>query len=136
MQGFVFRKLADRSGEKAPDESWPMLGIRVEGEAPTEARIPTSTVERAAGEGWMTLEGERIVRRPAGPAGDRWRSTHTFTHLNALTIHTVDGDLRYKVTHQPDKYAAEGDDRTPVTGELYTAGATRVDWFYELELER
>jgi hypothetical protein len=84
-----------------------------------------------------------------------------FHHYSALVLHLVDDDgagydLRYRVTHQPDKYAdnstpgeatddrpqadriASGnthDDDTPVTDELYAAGQTRVDHFYDLELE-
>ena len=157
MQTMTIRKLADRSGGERvvmfdpetgakklvnPDtsgedhEPWPLAGISIVGETPTECQVPTSWVENGAAEGWLTLEGERIVRRPGGPADDRWRVVHKFAHLDRVVLHTVDGDLSYRVTHQPDKYAAEGGDETPVTGELYAAGATRVDWFYVLELER
>lgn len=136
MQTMTIRKLADRTGEREPGAPWPLAGISVVGDVPTECQVPTSWVENGAAEGWLTLEGERTVRRPGGPIDDRWRVVHKFTHLDRITLHTVDGDLSYRVTHQPDKYAAEGDDETPVTGELYAAGATRVDWFYVLELER
>jgi len=93
------------------------------------------------------------VIRPAGAPGAKNVPTinapapHVFSHYTYLTFHMVDGDYRYKVVHQPDKYADysvathpdqveafEGDDTTPVTDEVYDAGATRVDWFYGLEL--
>ena len=57
--------------------------------------------------------------------------THTFRHYEAMTV----CGTRYKVTHQPDKYADPGDDDTPVTDEVYGSGQTRVDHFYGLKRE-
>jgi hypothetical protein len=51
-----------------------------------------------------------------------------------VVFHFLDGDVRYEVTHQPDKYADPGDDETPVTEKVYKAGKTRVDHFYGLKL--
>ena len=114
--------------------AWPLAGVRVEGGPPAETSVGTSYVAEAIREGWIVGEGERVVHRPGGPDGNRWAKTHTFVHYDALTLRTLDGDVRYRVTHQPDKYADPGDDDTPVTDEAYAAGATRVDHFYGLAL--
>ena len=73
----------------------------------------------------------------------------TFVQAQAIVFHTLDGDVRYRVTHNPDKYAddstvgernmpnddnSHGDD-TPVTDEMYASGQTRVDHFYDLVRE-
>ncbi len=113
---------------------WPLAGVRLEGAAPAETSAGTSWVAEAIREGWLVGEGERVVHRPGGPDGNRWAKTHTFVHYDALVLRTLDGDVRYRVTHQPDKYADPGDDDTPVTDEAYAAGATRVDHFYGLAL--
>lgn len=117
-------------------ESWPLAGIQVV-DAPDECTVGARWVTRGVAEGWIELEGARLVTRPAGPAHDPTASTHQFVHADALVIHSVDGDVRYRVTHQPDKYAdhEEADDETPVTSEAYAAGGTRVDHFYGLERE-
>jgi hypothetical protein len=147
MPGLRVRLLADRSGGEparsanlpgAPPGTWPLAGVRVEGEPPASCRIPTSWVARGIAAGWLTGEGHQVVTRPSGPAPDPWRPDklpHIFHHYSALVLHIIDGDLRYRVTHQPDKYAADGADTTPVTDAMYAAGATRVDHFYGVELE-
>lgn len=148
------RKLADRSvGARVPGvhpvtgdatlinpqtnaaERWPLVGVQLIGEPRAAGNLPTSWVNRAKAEGWLSLVNARPVHRPGGPAGNEWAVTHTFLHADAIVLHTVDGDVRYKVLHQPDKYAADGDDDTLVTGEVYAAGATRVDWFYGVKRE-
>lgn len=119
-------------------EPWPLAGIRVEGvngdPCPAVIGVGTTVVDTGRAEGWIDVEGEQVVHRPGGPAEDRWRVTHTFRHYDTLIFKTADGDLRYRVTHQPDKYAVD-DDETPVTDEVYADGGTRVDWFYRAELE-
>lgn len=131
-------------------EPWPLAGIVLE-DAPERTRLATRLAVELAGLGVLTLEGQRAVVRPAGPTQDQLISTHTgqphvFVHADALVFHTLDGDVRYRVTHQPDKYAdgqaandgpidGDYDDDTPVTVDLYAAGATRVDHFYGLEKE-
>lgn len=116
-------------------EPWPLLGLAIEGDAPRVCRVPTSFVVRGQGEGWLELENARMEFRPGGPPEDPYRVTHAFTHADALVLKCVDGDVRYSITHQPDKYADEGTDKTPVTDLVYAAGDTRVDWFYDLKLE-
>lgn len=105
-------------------EPWPLAGIAVEGDVLKHVRVSTSYVTNAAREGWMTVEGGSVEHAPGGPEGDPWRVTHTFEHADAIVLHTVDGDLRYRVVHQPGKY----DDPAEPSGK-------RVDWFFDLELE-
>jgi hypothetical protein len=147
------RKLADTSagtrvnrydqitGEKVlvnPDtgavEPWPLAGVEIVGEVPEQTSVPTGWVAKAKAEGWVTVEGETVVHRPGGSPDNLWGTTHTFLHADSITIHTVDGDVKYNVVHQPDKYVEDGSDDDEVTDEIYQAGETRVDWFYGLEL--
>ena len=139
--GLVVRVLADKTrpqydpntGERLP---WPVAGLRLETDTPRLARVPTSWVDRGRSEGWISVEGATVAHRPSGPAANPWAGTpHTFQHYDVIILRTVDGDLRYRVTHQPDKYAEHGDDSTPVTDSMYAAGETRVDWFYDIDLE-
>ena len=137
--------LADRSDPAAlaadlpgaPAGQWPRAGVVIEGKPPKETRLSTTLVQKGIEEGWIVGENQRVVVRPAGPADNPWMvstvapTPHVFHHFDALVICGV----RYKVVHQPDKYAAEGDDSTTVTPAKYAAGATRVDHFYDLDLE-
>jgi hypothetical protein len=153
LEGFRFRKRADKSGGQAalyadlpgaPAGTWPSAGMEIVGDPPAKVRIPTSTVSKGLNEGWITGTLDKVVHRPGGPQSDLWAVTHTFKHYSTLTV----CGTRYRVTYQPDKYADysqatdaeaveafEGDDKTEVTTDIYDAGATRVDWFYDLELE-
>ena len=141
--------------ETGAPEPWPLLGVEIVGDAPERTHVPTGWVQKGAAEGWLVLENPQPVHRPGGPPEDLWRLTHTFVHADAIIIRTLDGDVRYKVTKQPDKYADDStvedggrkledglkftpntlDPDTEVTGDLYAAGQTRIDWFYELELD-
>jgi len=133
-RGLRVRKLADTMSGIGPP--WPLAGIAVVGDWPVTAVVPMDWGQRAAGEGWLTFENPRWVVRPSGPKDNPWVTLpHTLLHADALVLHTIDGDVRYRVVHQPDKYADPGGDDTPVTDEIYAAGATRVDWFYVAELE-
>ena len=141
-------------------EAWPLDGISFcepsgdTCEPPALTSISTHKAAEGLAEGWLTATGATPVVRPAGPTMDDWNSTtgdkagspHVFVHYDTLTFHTREGDFTYKVTHQPDKYAdhteatydadiGETDDDTPVTPDIYEAGATRVDHFYVLQLE-
>lgn len=143
--GLRIHRLADKSdGRGLP---WPLAGVRLL-EVPETVDVPTSVVETGLREGWIISEGGRIVNRPSRADRDDLSQPHTFVHYDRLTFRTVDGDIGYRVTHQPDKYADFGavtypgrveafdaDDETPVTAEIYAAGATRVDHFYGLVRE-
>lgn len=133
-QGLRLRKLADRTGEPDKNGTWPLAGVVIEGQPPKACRVSQSFVMQAKAEGWVEVEGEEIVHRPGGPANNEWAVTHTFVHASVIVFKTTDGDIRYRVSHQPDKYVEGGSDRDEVTPEIYAAGATRVDWFFDLEL--
>lgn len=130
------------------DHPWPLLGIRLANK-PAQTKVPITWVNRAMADGYVELNDTSLAHRPGGPPSNPWQSTHTFTHAKTLTIHTLDGDVVYKVVHQPDKYACsdkaasllpdgaevpEYDSETEVTPEIYNAGQTRVDHWYGLEL--
>lgn len=154
MRALTIRKIADRSsgtrvtrydpitGEKylanpetGQAEPWPLAGVQLV-DAPDEVRVSTTVIMDGRREGWVTLEGERVVHRPSGPAGDEHRTpAHTMMQADAVVFHTVDGDVRYRVTHNPDKYVDGDDDEAEVTPDIYEAGQTRVDWFFDLERE-
>jgi hypothetical protein len=109
-------------------EPWPLLGVRVEGDAPKHTVVSTTWVARGRAEGWLTFEGEQVVHRPGGPRENPWAVTHTFVHGKAIVLHTVDGDLRYRIVTNPDKWPADKD------GDLGFGGEVR--WTYELKLEK
>lgn len=141
-RGLVIRKLADTSqGERVrgfhplaggpalinPEtmnpEPWPLAGVSGI-TVPKVAKIPMKLVPQWELEGWAHPEGSRVVHAPGGPPEDPWRVTHTFVELDALTLDFVEGSVRYRVTHNPGKYA----DPSEISG-------TRVDWFYVMEKE-
>jgi hypothetical protein len=107
-----------KTGEPKP---WPLLGVVLE-HAPQSTIIPTTTVNRGRNEKWITLEGAEVKFEPGGPPEDPWRVTHTFEQGKFVVFHTVDGDIRYKIIHNPGKYIDEDE-----------PGRMRVDWFYLCE---
>lgn len=116
------------TGEVAP---WPLLGVSIlDDPLLPVVTIPTSTVETGVLEGWIRLEGETVEHRPGGPEGFPWKKTHTFIHAEAIVFLTLNGEITYRVVHQPDKYH-EGEPGTDAVGDP----AARVDWFYIAELE-
>lgn len=142
----TIRKLADKTaGERVarfdPDtgerllvnpetgepEPWPLAGIQVV-DAPKAADVNTSFVNAGVAEGWLTVEGEEIVHRPGGPPQEPWRVTHTFRHGTALVLHTVDGDVRYRIVDNPDKWPEQKNSRDEGFG-------GEVRWFYRVKLD-
>jgi len=107
----------------------PFLGIRVEGKPPKKTTLSTGFVAKGKHEGWIEVEGERAVHRSGGPVDNPWAAgtTHSFVHCDFIVIKTVDGDLRYRVTEQPDKWPDTKD------GEAGHGGD--VKWFYTVKLE-
>lgn len=123
MGVLVIRKLADRSqgtrvvrydpvtGEKFlfnPEtdraESWPLLGVDFDGEAPEECSVSTGYIANAVNEGWVVGEGQKLVHASGGPPEDEWARTHTFVNYSSLTFKTVSGDVKYEVVGQPGKH--------------------------------
>lgn len=125
-------KLVNPDTPGVDHEPWPLAGVQLE-VAPDECRLSTAFVERAIHEGWLTGIGENMVRRPAGPADNPTRAWHYFVHYDELVFHTLDGDVEYRVTRQPDKYIDSDDPNESMTDEAYRSGETRVDHFYTVE---
>lgn len=109
-----------------------------------------SAVERPSQADPIVLEDGTIAPSPIhlmskGMVGDP--VPHRFLHIDEITLATMNkGLLQFKVIHQPDKYADNSTisrgyiedpgtytNDTQVTLEMYEAGHTRVDNFYELE---
>lgn len=135
------KKLVNPATPGNEHEPWPLKGVRIANDGGPSAKCNVSQryVSTAVSEGWMTRVNERAVVRPAGRTQAHLESSqtgtpHVFIHADEIHIKTLDGDVKYRVIHQPDKYAATGGDKKKVTPEMYEAGETRVDWFYGLEL--
>lgn len=147
------RKLVNPATPGDAHESWPLAGVEFVGEPPDQATIPTKMVAKGVSEGWIERVNPSHIMRPAGPTQDVMESGHTgnphfFTHCDEIVFKMADGNYRYRVVHQPDKYAVTEtqtinaeknlvaqviDAEMPVTPEMYAAGETRVDNFYGLE---
>lgn len=115
---------------------WPFAGLEFIGDPPELTKVTTKYVTRGQAEGWIEMINPRMVHRPGGPPEEPWRVTHTLMQADEIVFKTVKGDVHYEVTRQPDKYAdaEKADDQTLVTDEVYAAGNTKVDWFFELRL--
>jgi hypothetical protein len=98
-----------------------------DGGPPPLISVSTSYVDV---EPWIELVDPRPVHKPGGPLERPWATTHTFVHCDELVLHLADGDVRYRVVHQPDKY----DDETGEPSDQPADPTTHVDWFYVAEL--
>lgn len=140
--GFRLQKLAGpqkfdvNTGEPVERE---FAGIRVLGhplhdeDIPSHVKVPVTTIDRGVAEGWITTEGDTPHHYAGGNTENPWGTVHTVVHRDSFTIHDVEGDLTYKITHQPGKRNGKGelDETDAVAGDQ---DAT-VDWFYLAELE-
>ncbi len=134
----VQRILYNPATPELEHEPWPFAGLAIEGEPPAKCSISTGKVAEGLHEGWAEAEGAtnedgsaRRVFRASGPAENPWGSPpHVFNHYDAIVFKTVDGDVRYRVVGQPDKYNAGG-----TAGDHAGDPDADVRWFYELELE-
>jgi hypothetical protein len=131
----VERILFNPATPELEHEPWPLAGLEVDGEPPARTRVGTRWVDGLAAEGLVTFENERVVHKPGGPPSSPWRVTHTFRHADAIVFKTVNGELRYRVTRQPDKYDGGPENGTGKPTEAAGDPETSVDWFYDLELE-
>lgn len=108
----------------------PFLGIEIEGDPPTETQFSTNFVAQGRQEGWIEVVGEERVFRSSGPPENPWGTPpHVFLHYEKIIIKTVNGDLVYKVTEQPDKWpeTKSEEDEAGFGGD--------VKWIYTVELE-
>lgn len=105
----------------------PFLGIQVEGETPETTTVGERWVAAGRSEGWLEVEGEEVIYRTSGPPENPYGPPpHVFVHYTAIILKTVDGDVRYKVTENPDKWPEEKEGEAGFGGE--------VRWYYTLEL--
>jgi len=107
----------------------PLVGIAIEGKPPKTAKVPTRFVANGISEGWIEAEGEgELVVRSSGPPENPFGpAPHTFLHYDALVFKTVDGDVRYAVVENPDKWPEEKDGKAGFGGE--------VRHYYEVKLD-
>lgn len=148
------RKLVNPATPGDDHEPWPLAGVIFEQDPPDKMNLPAKTVARGVAEGWIERVNSRPVLRPAGPNMETYESSqtgtpHTFFHCDEIVLKPMDGQaVRYRVVHQPDKYAVVGrelvsedkglvrdviDPEAKVTPEIYASGLTRVDNYYGLE---
>lgn len=112
-------------------EPWPTLGIElVDGGGPKECAVSMRFVEMGVGEGWIELENPRREHRPGGSEDKPWGTTHTFLHADAIIFKCVDGDVRYRVVGQPDKYH-DGPKGTDSVGD----SSAQIWWSFHLKKE-
>lgn len=111
-------KLAPVMADVTPSPR-PFLGLRIEGRTPKRTRVGSSFVAKGISEGWIEGEGEALVVRTAGPRENPFGPRpHAFRHFTYLTFKTVDGDVRYEVVENPDKWPAEKDGEAGFGGEV------------------
>lgn len=133
--GLRIRKHADKSAwdgqEHTKPEVWPTLGVELF-DAPDNATIATTTVERGLQEGWITIENEHPVHLPGGSVDRPWKVTHTFIWGDVMVFSTRpnEADLRYVIERNPGKYYPDG----TVCDQAGVPEAV-VDWFYTLRKE-
>lgn len=132
--GLRLHKVADESKQAGGPGPHPLAGVRILGDPPQSPAPSTTLVDNGVREGWITREGEHPVVRPGGPKDNPWATSHTFMHADALVFHTLDGDVRYRVVGQPDKYGPDGEPVESYDGVKDLTGCD-VRWFYQLELE-
>jgi hypothetical protein len=146
--GLRVRKLADtRDGERVTRynqdtgekylmnpangaaEPWPLLGVTIENEGgpPPLVRAPMSWVTRGVNEGWIRRVAEKIVERPGGNKEKPWRIKHTFVQCDYIIIKAMDGDVRYRVIGQPDKYH-----NGPEATDAISDPNSEVRWYYDM----
>lgn len=113
-------------------EPWPLAGVQIENEggAPMETTVSPQFIRRGVAEGWIEVAGDQVVFRPGGTEDDPWKTTHTFIHYDAIVLKTLEGDVRYRVTENPDKWHS-GPEGTDVVGDP----DAEVRHFYTLALE-
>lgn len=96
-------------------------------------RVPTDYVQR---EPWIEVVGPKPAIANGGPKANPTAIMHTFIQADELVLHMLDGDYRYKVTHQPGKYvgAEHVDGEAHVATDVAGDPNTHIDWFYDADL--
>lgn len=93
----------------------PLAGVRIgsiddPSTAPAVTGISSAMIDQGQREGWLTLVDPTPVTFPGGTKDRPWAVTHTFVQASKVIFHTVDGDVTYRVSRNPGKYTANGDE--------------------------
>lgn len=110
---------------------YPFLGLRIEndGGPPGQTAVSKDLVAQGRAEGWLSTVPEEVepTFRSSGPRDNAFGAPpHVFLHYQQVIFHTVEGDVVYAVTENPDKWPDEKEGAAGFGGE--------VRHFYELQL--
>lgn len=94
---------------------------------PKHIRVPHNYAEL---HDWIELVGVKYINRPAGPKDQPMKNVHTLPQCKELIFHMADGDVRYKVVGQPDKYDLTTGKPTDAAGDPNT----EVRWYFDADL--
>lgn len=99
------------------------------GTPPQVTGIGQRAADLAELEGWLTRVNPTVLTAPGGPVERPLAKVHTFVPADEIVFHTLDGDVRYRVTRQPGKYDGDGSP-SQAAGDPSTV----VHYDYRLEL--
>lgn len=135
-------------------QPWPSLGYMLNmPEAPKRFAVTQRKLMQWKSEGFVSVEGFRVVNAPSGPAHEPFKTPpHVFYNADAVTLNFAGQDpVRYKVIQQPGKYFVSGkkvineeknlskpivDPSNHVTLESHMDGQeAKVLWYFILEKE-
>ena len=99
-----------------------------DGSVPAEHQFGMQTLRKGRHQGWLDIDGfERVVLEVAQPDG---KNPALFSVIRAkgLTLHTIDGDVRFTATRQPGLYVdgTQVDDEIPLTEDGSTPDGLEV----------
>jgi hypothetical protein len=98
------RLLVNPATDGDEHEPWPLLGVEPIGDLPDICIVATTFIATGVADGWVELEGEKIMHVEGGTEQEPWAVTHTFVTADTVVFKFLDGDIRYEVTRQPGKY--------------------------------
>lgn len=89
-------------------EPWPLAGVELIGDPPTEHNFADTYVARALSDGYLTIENARPHASPVPPGVQPYDRDPVLTG-DEIVIKLVDGDLRYRILECPGKYPDESE---------------------------
>lgn len=106
------RKRADKSGDPpAEGEAWPLSHVELVGDAPREHNFADTVIGRYMADGFAEFVTPRLAATEAtGEDGvTRAYSRNPVLTGDEIVLHLEGGDLRYRVTEHPGRYADENE---------------------------